>query len=173
MCLISSGKLYPKQLLMRSSKGEYFWGKAVWSGRWGKKYIRWSLGEINRSLSLSWLIFPIKDVLLLCLLFMESLILVLKIKPVLVLKGSDLQSSAHPTLVFICSAEREYWKEIYFYFQTCVQMMSPKLCYSMRFQNILCFVWVQRVTLRLQAITILEMHWLFPLFPWRWIQQYH
>lgn len=40
---------------------------------------------------------------LLFLLFMESLIVVLKIKPVLVLEISDFQS-AHPTLIFICSA---------------------------------------------------------------------
>lgn len=45
--LISSGKLYPQQILLRSSEGEYFRGKALWNVRWGKKYISWSLGEIT------------------------------------------------------------------------------------------------------------------------------
>ena len=39
--------------------------------------------------------------------------------------------------------------------------MSPKLRYIIRFQKILCSVSVHRTSLWLQALTILEIHWLY------------
>lgn len=40
-------ELYPQQILLGSSEGGYFRGRALWNVKWGKKYVSWSLGEIT------------------------------------------------------------------------------------------------------------------------------
>lgn len=112
--------------------------------------------------ALSWLIFP----KMLSLLFMESLILLLKIKPVLVLERLRFSICSHNANIYLLCGdgilERDtcVFRPAYrWWLQDFAVLPDSRADFAM-------FVSVQGITLQLQPIITLEMHWLLPLFPW-------
>lgn len=103
---------------------------------------------------------------MLSLLFMESLILLLKIKPVLVLERLRFSICSHNANIYllcgdgILERDTSIFRPAYrWWLQDFAVLPDSRADFAL-------FVSVQGITLQLQPIITLEMHWLLPLFPW-------